>query len=85
MWSGVACATGKVCGLPAAPRKFVPAATLAVSVQVPAPTYDDCEPVGADHADRSACSDVTDLVPSPFVVTVAVKLAVRRRHSSAGS
>ena len=66
-------ATGKLCGFPVPPKKFVPCATLAVSVQVPKNTKVTVCPSGPT-TQMPGESEVRKVKPSPLVPTEAWKL-----------
>ena len=69
---GVALATVKDCALPVAEEDSTPAATWAVSVQVPVPTKETARPF-APTVQTAVVLELTDFVPSPVVPTAAVK------------
>ena len=59
----------KLCVGPSAALNFVPAATLAFSVQVPMPTTVTVFP---DTMHTEGVDEVTEVVPSPVVDTIAL-------------
>jgi hypothetical protein len=67
---GVPCPTDTSCSAPSALAKFTPSPTCAVSLQVPTDTYVTANP---DTVQTEVEPDEIDVVPSPVVVTVAVK------------
>jgi len=66
---GAGIPTVKDCESPSRAPKFVPAATRATSVHVPADTNDTMDPLTVHTAN---VNDDTDFTPSPVVVTAAV-------------
>ena len=70
---GVACPTVKLFEEPSAARYSVPAATCAVSVQVPTPTKSTVNSSDST-VQTSVVDEVTEVDPSPSVLTDAVKL-----------